>query len=246
MNTDSTDKISIIKTNPQLTLLNSKIKYSIYSGAGNDFVMIDNRSNIIQFSEQKSFTEKICKEYFPEIDGVIFVDNPLNKGSIRMNYYNRDGSYGAMCGNGARCISKFAADNGILTSKDFLLEAVDNVYKVEIINDNNIRIGFPPPLDYKLNLKNSINIGKGNREIETHWMAVGSEHIIVYIDELQNKEVLGIDNLDNAKINEWGKILRFHKDFAPKGGNVSFVQVLENNKVRIRTYERGVERKTLA
>lgn len=231
----------------KLAIRNSKIKYSIYSGAGNDFVMFDNRDKVVPFNKQSKFTEKICNDYFPKIDGVIFLDKPLRiTSSIRMNYYNCDGSYGAMCGNGARCISRFAAENGILNEKKFNLEAVDIIYSAEIINDSDVKIGFPPPSEYKLNRVILINFGSGAKEIITHTMSVGSDHIIIYIDDEKNKKVFGIDNLNDAKIYEWGKTLRYHEDFSPRGGNVSFVQKLPDNKIRVRTYERGVERETLA
>lgn len=209
--------------------------------------MIDNRNGSISFNEQSSFTKRICKEYFPEIDGVIFLDKPLNKtSSIRMNYYNRDGSFGAMCGNGARCISKFASDIDILTDKKFNLEAVDEIYSAEIINSNIVKIGFPPPSEYKLNINTSIDIGNGTKQITAHTMSVGSDHIIVFFNDGKNKEVFEINSLDAVKVNEWGKILRYHKDFAPGGGNVSFVQTIDENNIKVRTYERGVERETLA
>ncbi len=90
--------------------------YKIYSGAGNDFVMINNWDNVIPFDNQSEFTKTICDKQFPDIDGVIFVDKPKGtESSIRMNYFNRDGSYGAMCGNGARCIAQFSIDEGIVT-----------------------------------------------------------------------------------------------------------------------------------
>ena len=82
------------------------MKYELYSGAGNDFVMINNIAEKIAFDKQMELTVKICSENFPKIDGVIFADKPVNDDSaVRMNYYNRDGSFGAMCGNGARCIA---------------------------------------------------------------------------------------------------------------------------------------------
>jgi diaminopimelate epimerase len=62
----------------------------------------------------------------------------------------------------------------------------------------------------------------------------------------RNKDILGMKNLDEAKINEWGRVLRYHKDFQPAGANVNFVQILSGNEIRVRTYERGVERETLA
>lgn len=120
-----------------------KIKYEIFSGAGNDFVMINNYDNIIPFEKQQEFTAWICDKYFKELDGVIFLERPDNKDvSIRMNYYNRDGSYGAMCGNGARCITKFAFEKGLIKERIFNLEAVGRIYKAEILNSN-VRISFP-------------------------------------------------------------------------------------------------------
>jgi diaminopimelate epimerase len=161
-----------------------------------------------------------------------------------MSYYNRDGSYGAMCGNGARCIAQFAFDEGVVNTNDFSLEAVDKLYKAEVKGNNIVKIHFPPPDEYKLNIEvtNAIN----EQSLNVHWVRVGSEHIVLFIDEEKNKKVLAVNNLDEAKINEWGNVLRFHKQFKPKGANVNFVDVVSSTEIRIRTYERGVERETLA
>lgn len=221
------------------------IEFEIYSGAGNDFIMIDNLDGKIPFDNEKEFAVKICSERFKDIDGVIFVEKPKLVGSlIRMNYYNRDGSYGAMCGNGARCISQYAFDKGFIKDKVFNLEAVDRTYKAEILGSNIVRISFPTVSDYKLNLKIDAELGKGLKKLNVSWMQVGSEHIVLFPDE--NKEALGTHNLDEIKVNEWGSMLRHHEDFQPAGANVSFVELISDNKIRIRTYERGVERETLA
>jgi diaminopimelate epimerase len=222
-----------------------KIKYSIYSGAGNDFVMINNLGGLVAFDKQKEFTIKVCNEQFKQIDGVIFLEKPMDKNnSIRMNYYNRDGSYGAMCGNGARCIAQFSIDIGILHLNSFNLEAVDKVYKAEIEENNIVRIYFPPPNGYKLN----INVEKANglSNINVNYMDLGSEHLVLFINDELNKSILKINSLDDAKINEWGKSMRYHPQFQPSGANVNFVDVLSQNELRVRTYERGVERETLA
>ena len=221
------------------------MKYSIYSGAGNDFVMINNWDNYIPFDKQKDFTIKICNEKFKQIDGVIFLDKPQGiEAAIRMSYYNRDGSYGAMCGNGARCIAQFAVDEGVINTNEFSLEAVDKLYKAEVKSNNTVKIHFPSPDEYKLNIEvtNAIN----EQSLNVHWVQVGSEHIVLFINDEENKEILAVNNLDKAKINEWGEILRFNKHFQPKGANVNFVVVISNSEIRIRTYERGVERETLA
>jgi diaminopimelate epimerase len=219
--------------------------FKIYSGAGNDFVMINNLDNLVPFNKQKDFTIKICNEKFKQIDGVIFLEKPQGAiALVRMSYYNRDGSYGAMCGNGARCIAQFAVDEGVINTNEFSLESVDRLYKAEIKTNNIIKIHFPPPDEYKLNIEviNAIN----EQSLNLHWVQVGSEHIVLFINDEENKEILAVNNLDKAKINEWGEILRFHEYFQPNGANVNFVDVVSSSEISIRTYERGVERETLA
>lgn len=222
-----------------------KIEYSIYSGAGNDFVMINNLDDIVPIGEQQKFTKMICDTVFKKIDGVIFLQEPENKNNaIRMNYYNRDGSYGAMCGNGARCIAQYASDVSILNKDEFILEAVDKVYKVRILGNNNVRIFFPPPDKFKLNLK--IDKVNGLNTVTGNYMLVGSDHLVIFIKEDANKEIFSAASLDEINIELWGSVLRYHPDFAPAGANVNFVDVFPPNELRVRTYERGVERETLA
>lgn len=217
------------------------MKYSVYSGAGNDFVMINNWDKAVPFEKQSEFTRKICSEQFPEIDGVIFVDKPSGKESlVRMNYFNRDGSYGAMCGNGARCIAQFSVDERLVNQDVFNLEAVDKTYKAEIKGNRIVKINFPPPSEIKMNIEIA------DKSLNVHWVQVGSEHIVLFINDEVNKKEINTANLDEVHVNELGKELRFHKQFQPKGANINFADVISGNEMRIRTYERGVERETLA
>jgi diaminopimelate epimerase len=218
------------------------MKYEIYSGAGNDFVMLNNWNNEIPFEEQSKFTVKICNENFKNIDGVIFADKPLKAGSsIRMNYYNRDGSFGAMCGNGARCIAMYAYKNNIIPKKEFIIEAVDELYKAHIIDDINVKVDFPEPKEITLNIPIDVEFQGNQNAMNVNYVNVGSDHIVIFINDLKMGE-----SMDEIDINNIGKIIRFHKKFQPRGGNVSFVQILSDNEIRVRTYERGVERETLA
>src|SRR4030095_6949225 len=218
------------------------MKYNIYSGAGNDFVMINNLNGSISSAKQAEFTVKVCEQYFTKIDGVIFIDKPLGgNAAIRMSYYNRDGSFGAMCGNGARCTAQYAIDNNIVKERTFTLEAVDKEYSVNITGENIVKIGFPIVNEYKLNAH--IELGKELTILKLHWMNVGSEHIMVFLNDIVNPKVSSIADI---KVNDWGSMLRFHDLFQPKGANVNFVQQAGENKLRLRTYERGVERETLA
>jgi diaminopimelate epimerase len=218
------------------------MKYEIYSGAGNDFVMINNWDNVVPVDKQKEFTARICDEKFKEIDGVIFLDKPLLDGSlVRMNYYNRDGSYGAMCGNGARCTAQFAFSNGIIKTESFQMEAVDKLYKADILGNQKVRINFPDGIKYDLSI--AIDTDNDPKLEMIHWIYVGSEHIVVFLDDINAPKV---NSLDDVKVQQWGSLLRYHPDFQVIGANVNFVQVIDEGKIRIRTYERGVERETLA
>jgi len=218
------------------------MEYRIYSGAGNDFVMINNLGGIVPLNEEADLTVKICEHDFKNIDGVIFIDKPLGKeAAIRMSYYNRDGSFGAMCGNGARCTAIYAADNKIITEKQFYIEAVDKIYAAEIMSGKIVKVGFPDVSEYKLNVH--IELGNVPAIGRLHWMNVGSEHIIVFIDDIISPK---ISAAGEVKVNEWGSLLRFHEAFLPKGANVNFANKTGENTLRLRTYERGVERETLA
>lgn len=220
------------------------MKYELYSGAGNDFVMINNIAEKIAFDKQMELTVKICDENFPKIDGVIFADKPVNeKPAVRMNYYNRDGSFGAMCGNGARCIAMFAYKNGITGERKFTLEAVDDVYSAEIIGDEIVTIGFPEPKEVRTDIRITDAAGK---PLNVSYTNVGSDHIILFINEDINKLYLNCTDMDKLDVDNLGRLLRFHKDFDPRGGNVNFAEIYPDSKIRLRTYERGVERETLA
>ncbi|MBL8015724.1 MAG: hypothetical protein JNK43_00515, partial [Ignavibacteria bacterium] len=137
------------------------MKYELYSGAGNDFVMVNNIAEKIPFEKQKALTIQLCNEKFPNIDGVIFADKPEIEGSsLRMNYYNRDGSFGAMCGNGARCISMFAFKHGLIAQKEFNIEAVNDLYSAVIVDDINVKIGFPDPKEIRTGIHITADIGE--------------------------------------------------------------------------------------
>lgn len=223
------------------------MKYELYSGAGNDFVMINNITENIPLDKQKDHTVKLCNDNFPKIDGVIFADKPVKVSSaVRMNYYNRDGSFGAMCGNGARCIAMFVYKNSITDKKTFSLEAVDDVYSAEIINDEIVTIGFPEPKEIKTDIIIMANIGESLKPLNVSFVNVGSDHIILFIDEELNKLFLSCSNMDELNVDKIGRLLRYHGEFEPRGGNVNFAQILPGEEIRLRTYERGVERETLA
>ena len=109
-----------------------------------------------------------------------------------------------------------------------------------IKGNNTVKIYFPPPGEIKP------NIVLDDMLLNVNWVQVGSEHIVLFIRDEVNKKVLSTASLDDMKVDELVKELRFHRQFQPKGANVNFADVISKDEIRIRTYERGVERETLA
>jgi diaminopimelate epimerase len=213
-----------------------KINFTKMTASGNDFIVIDNRRQNYNFNWE-DIAPSICNRRFGVgADGLIVL-NKSSKADFKMDYYNSDGSYGGMCGNGGRC-SAFLY--GCKTNlKKLKFEALDFIYSAELIRDNNIKLKMINPKSLKLNIQLHINKNK----IKAHYIDTGSPHTIIFIDELPNS--LRLD-FQNGEINKIGSLIRYNEYFAPEGTNVDFVKVIDNKTIEIRTYERGVEDETLA
>ena len=210
-----------------------KVEFAKMSGAGNDFVVIDNRSSVIK--DGINFARNICDRHWSVgADGLLLLESS-ERASYRMMYYNADGSYGGMCGNGARCIAIFARTKNIVNS-NHTFEALDHIYSASI-DDENVTIQMKNPIFIKLN--QHLLIGKKN--ISYHSIDTGSPHIVIDSRELSKKK-----DFDKFDVQRWGKILRWHKKFAPGGTNVNFIKIVEDNVIQLRTFERGVEAETLS
>lgn len=179
-----------------------------------------------------------------DADGVIFVEKS-NTSDFKMNYFNKDGTGDALCGNGLRCTVKFINDNLISEKKDLKIEAVNKIYYCKTSDDDQISVLFPPPTIIKSNFKLKVHFQDWWELLNCSYVECGSPHIVVFIDEIQKPR---ISSLDEININEWGRNIRMHKDLLPDGANVNFVKVLskERGEIEIRSYERGVEGETLA
>lgn len=212
-----------------------------YSGAGNKFIMIkDIQGNIKDHSELVLKLASADKE----IDGVIFIENS-DKADFKMNYFNKDGSGDALCGNGLRCTARYIQDNNISDKKNLEIEAVSEIYECEFLDNGMISVSFPPPVRIKTNFKLKVHFQEWWELLNCSYVDCGSPHIVVFIDEIEKPK---IKELDEIKINEWGRNIRMHKDLMPEGANVNFVKVIseEKGELEIRSYERGVEGETLA
>jgi diaminopimelate epimerase len=203
------------------------------SGAGNDFIVIDNRSAAI--IDKSDFAKKLCDRHWSVgADGLLLLE-ASERASYRMMYYNADGSYGGMCGNGGRCIALYAYLHYIAKS-DHTLEALDHIYTVSI-NSENVSIRMKNPSSIKLKRHLSI----GNKKLTYHSIDTGAPHVIFAINEFSKNS-----DLDGFDVQRWGKELRWHEKFSPAGTNVNFIKVIDGNSIYLRTYERGVEAETLA
>jgi diaminopimelate epimerase len=206
------------------------ISFYKLTAAGNDFVLIDNRQNIVCENNHSKLAAKLCdRRYSIGGDGLILLENS-SKADFRMRYYNSDGSHASMCGNGGRSIAKFAYELGV-AGKNMKFETDAGLITAEIKNDTVVNLALYNPKDLALN--EDVEIEGKNWTI--HSLNTGVPHAVVYVDD--------IEKID---IKKYGNIIRFHKHYAPAGTNVNFVKVDKDNTLLVRTYERGVEDETLA
>ena len=173
------------------------IAFNKYQGAGNDFIIIDNRNSLINPADLK-LINKLCDRRFGiGADGLILISNN-SEADFEMKYFNSDGKIGSMCGNGGRCTAHFALKGNIAGNKQKFM-AYDGIHEASV--DNNI-------VRLQMSNVNEYKIIDGNYFINT-----GSPHYVVFAS-----------NIDKIDVNEEGKKLRWAPEFAPGGTNVDFVE----------------------
>lgn len=216
-----------------------------YTGAGNNFIMVNNLD--LKINNYENIVKDLCsRKENSEIDGVIFVETTM-KADLKMNYFNRDGSSGSLCGNGLRCTVRYSLDEKLTKKEKLTVEAVDKIYKCEVVDEKNIRVEMPDTAAINPSFKLKVNFGEWWEELECAYVDCGSPHAVVFIDDIKKPLV---NNLDEVNIDEWGRNIRMHRDLMPEGANVNFVKIAgahkDKNEIHTRTFERGVERETLS
>jgi len=220
-----------------------KISFIKMSGAGNDFVVIDKNTNPAFVLEQ-NIIQKLCnRRNGVGADGVITISNSAEY-DFEMEYFNADGSTGSLCGNGARCAIKFAENSSRIKNKKthFLSNSVP--FTGEVLDENIIKFDFNPPTKLKFNFK----IKAGGQLMNACFADTGSPHVVIKIEDvLQNPNDLksNYSEIDKFPVYQLGREIRYLNEFSPGGTNVNFIKIVDN-KIYIRTYERGVEDETLA
>jgi diaminopimelate epimerase len=211
-----------------------KVKFVKMTGAGNDFVVIDNRSSRIKNGPKTA--RMLCdRRWGIGADGLLLLQKS-RRADYKMIYYNADGSYGGMCGNGGRCIASYASAHRI-ASRKHVFEALKYLYHVEV-NSGNIILSMKDP--------RSLSIGDTftlDRQIQPFsFVDTGAPHAVIVLDDLRHRP----STLDAVDLGILGPRIRHHPRFRPGGTNVNIVQRSGPRSLRIRTYERGVEAETLA
>ncbi|NLB56215.1 MAG: diaminopimelate epimerase [Lentisphaerae bacterium] len=205
-----------------------QIKFRKMHGAGNDFILVDNRDAIFPHTDIEWIAAICNRRTGIGSDGLILIENS-EIASFFMRFYNPDGREADMCGNGARCVARFAYDLGIaLENTEFETRAG----KVSaIITDQDVTIGMPDPK----NIRRGLDIEALGQVWKINKINTGVPHAVIKVNDVNGIDLQGI-----------GAAIRYHEAFMPDGTNVNFIQVLDAHTLKIRTYERGVEAETLA
>ena len=216
------------------------MKFYKYQGAGNDFLIADNRDGSIKLTaEQVAF---ICdRRYGVGADGLMLLESPSNiaheEESVKlpdfvMTYYNSDGSGGMMCGNGGRCIVAFAADMGI---RKFCFQAADGYHSAEILSSEGAEKIISLDMNDVRSYDHYDSLSGVNVSSDGYFMDTGTRHFVRIVDGLDGYDVVSE-----------GRDIRYNaRELQPVGVNVNFIEQ-DGSVLKVRTYEKGVEDETYA
>ncbi|MEL7834975.1 diaminopimelate epimerase [Fodinibius sp. Rm-B-1B1-1] len=205
------------------------IFFTKMQAAGNDFVVIDNRSKTYTKDQLIALAPDICDRRFGVGSDGILALFPSERKEVdyTMFYRNPDGSDAGMCGNGARCMALFAQSLGFADKHTFNVH--DNIYEAHILAEDTVSVAFPMEASVEeLTLDDE----------QLYAIHTGTQHLVLPVEKQELEE--------EKTLVQQGRHLRYHKHFAPKGTNVNFIYGAHDTALHLQTYERGVEDLTLA
>src|SRR6266436_7958756 len=204
------------------------LRFTKMNGAGNDFVMIDNRAGEVRLQPEQIV--RICDRHRGVgADGILLLEKGSNGADFRMRYYNRDGGEAEMCGNGARCFARFANKVADAPAK-ISFQTPAGLIRGELHGEL-VTLQMSEPKDLRLNVALELE----GEDAGVHYVNTGVPHVVV-----------PVARVDMVNVFDRGAAIRRHKMFSPAGANVNFIEKRGPKKISIRTYERGVEDETLA
>lgn len=212
------------------------MKFWKMNGAGNDFIVIDNRDGAVDAAQWPRIARTLCERHLSVgADGLMVVERPTSGGDYRMLFFNSDGSAGEMCGNGARCICRYGYENGLAGDVQ-RVETTAGLVTGWRVDERMYRIRLNDPCNLRLDGKALID-GTAWDYAYVELGDPGIPHAVVPVENLRD--------FDTAKLREQGRRLRYYPEF-PKGANVNFYELIGPDHIYERTYERGVEDFTYA
>lgn len=188
------------------------VKFTKMHGAGNDFIMIDDRAECFPADDYRLIASLCDRHTGIGSEGLILVQKSSNM-DFKMRFFNPDGTEADLCGNGARCVAAFARKIGAADSNCMCFDTLAGVIEAKIVDESKVCIQMPPPKD-----------------IKGDFVVAGVPH-----------KIIPVDNLSQVDVENLGREVRMSPEFAPNGTNVDFVTFHGNDRLSIRTYERGVE-----
>jgi diaminopimelate epimerase len=216
------------------------LKFTKMHGNGNDFILIDEFREVRVAEEQKPvFVRAICHRNFGiGADGVLFVQ-PSEVADVKFRYFNSDGSEAEMCGNGIRCFSRYVVEEGYADRK-LKVETLAGVLNLEVSYDDRwwVKVNMGTPRFGREEIPSTVDVWgyefRCNGEVyELYAVNTGVPHVVIFVDDL---------DFDIVPV---ARKIRYSSIF-PEGTNVNFAEVEDRKKIRVRTYERGVEDETLS
>lgn len=205
------------------------IEFWKMSGSGNDFILIDNRDGRVKDEDMGRIVERACRRRESVgADGVIFVVGSDHH-DFGWHYFNADGGEVEMCGNGGRCVSRFAYLKGI-AGPEMTFETLAGPVSA-VVRGRMVKVLMPKPTGLSMDV--DLGGGKGWKSVD--FINTGVPHVVI-----------GVEDLSNHPVKEEGRMIRYHELFSPEGTNADFMKATGPDQLEIRTYERGVEDETLA
>lgn len=205
-----------------------QLPFSKYSGSGNDFIFIDNRSLLITAPFQPLMYHLCNRKQGVGADGVVLLENSHSE-DFRMRIFNADGGEAEMCGNGARCLFRFLQELGENRSR-YSIETMTSKITLRSEEDN-VCVSMPTPFDFISTIPLEIE----GKPLTVHHINTGVPHAVIFVSDINDAVWMSL-----------APKIRFHPRFSPAGVNVNFAKLESDNTLSLRTYERGVEAETLA
>jgi diaminopimelate epimerase len=199
------------------------------SGSGNDFIVVDNRTPLVPEERLAAFVRGVCRRKLSAgADGLILVE-AAQGADFRWRFFNSDASPAEMCGNGARCVARFAYLNGIAGERMTFLTAAGPV--AAEVTGQRVKVKMPDPVGLRLSYP--IALARGSMTVSS--VNTGVPHVVIPCADVDAVDVVAL-----------GREIRHHDQYAPAGTNVNVVCPRPGGVLAVRTYERGVEDETLA